>query len=65
VQQFLHVFLTEFRKYSPDFVFVSVVAVAFQSAFHSKIHQNNIFFIFKKLFLTSVYQNDLKILKKY
>jgi hypothetical protein len=28
------------------------------------MYQNNIFFIFKKLFLISVHQNDLKILKK-
>jgi len=38
----------------------SVVAVAFQSVFHSEIYQNNIFFIFKKLFLTSTHQNDSK-----
>ena len=41
-------------------VFDSVVAVAFQSTFRSEIHQNNIFFIFKKLFLISVHQNDLE-----
>jgi hypothetical protein len=28
------------------------------------MHQNNIFFIFKKLFLTSTHQNDMKTLKK-
>ena len=38
-------------------VFGSVVAVTF----HSKTYQNNIFFILKKLFLTSAHQNDLKI----
>jgi hypothetical protein len=43
----------------------SVVAVAFQNTFHSEIHQNNIFFIFKKLFLTSAHQNDMKTPKKY
>jgi len=32
-------------------VFRSMVVVAFQSVFHSEMHQNNIFFIFKKLFL--------------
>jgi hypothetical protein len=37
---------------------VSVVAIVF----HLKIYQNNIFFILKKLFLTSAYQNNLKIL---
>jgi hypothetical protein len=47
MQQFLYVvFLTEFHKYFLDFVFKSVVAVAFQSVFHLEIHQNNIFFIF-------------------
>jgi hypothetical protein len=45
-------------------VFGNVVAVAFQSAFHSEIYQNNIF-LKKKLFLTSAYQNDLKTPKKY
>jgi hypothetical protein len=29
---------------------MSVVAVAFQSAFHYKIHQNNIFLFFKIIF---------------
>jgi hypothetical protein len=38
----------------------SVVAVAFQSIFYLEMHQNNIFFILKKLFLKSAYQNDLK-----
>jgi hypothetical protein len=28
------------------------------------MHQNNIFFIFLKLFLKSAYQNDLKHIKK-
>ena len=41
--------------------FESVIAVAFQSVFYSEIYQNNIFFIFKKLFLTSAHQNNLKI----
>jgi hypothetical protein len=45
-------------------VFGSVVAVVFQNIFYSKIYQNNIFFIFKKLFLTSAHQNNLKISKK-
>ena len=36
-------------------LFESVVVVAFESAFHSEIHQNNIFFIFTKLFLKSTY----------
>jgi len=46
------------------YLFESVVAVAFQNTFHVKIHQNNIFFIFKKLFLRLVYQNDSKYIKK-
>jgi len=45
-------------------LFESVVVVAFQNTFHVKIHQNNIFFIFKKLFLRLVYQNDSKYIKK-
>jgi hypothetical protein len=38
-------------------VFRIVVAVMIQSAFHLEMHQKN---IFKKLFLTSAHQNDLK-----
>jgi len=38
--------------------------VVFQSVFYSKILQNNNIFIFKKLFLTSTYQDDVKTLKK-
>ena len=34
--------------------------VAFQNTFHIKIHQNNIFFYFLKLFLKSSHQNNLK-----
>jgi hypothetical protein len=45
-------------------MFGSVVAVAFQSVFHLKMNQNNIFFILKKLFLTSAHQNNLKTTKK-
>jgi len=45
-------------------VFESVVAVAFQSAFHSEIYQNNMFCIFLKSFLTLAHQNDLEIQKK-
>jgi hypothetical protein len=41
-----------------------VVAVAFQSAFHTEIYQNDIFFIFKKLFLRLAHQNDPKHTKK-
>jgi hypothetical protein len=38
-----------------------MVAVAFQSVFYLEMHQNN--FFFKKLFLISAYQNDLKTQK--
>jgi hypothetical protein len=38
--------------------------VVFQSVFHVEIHQNDIFFIFLKLFLRSAYQNDPKHKKK-
>jgi hypothetical protein len=34
-------------------LFGSVVAVAFQNAFHSKIYQNNIFYFLKIIFDTS------------
>jgi hypothetical protein len=40
-----------------------IVAVVFQSIFYLKIHHNNIFFILKNLFLTSIYQNNMKTLK--
>jgi hypothetical protein len=46
-------------------VFGKVVVLAFQNVFHSEMHQNNIFFIFKKLFLILAHQNDSKTLKKY
>jgi hypothetical protein len=46
-------------------MFGNVVTVVFQNAFHSEKYQNNIFFIFKKLFLISAHQNDLKTIKKY
>jgi hypothetical protein len=41
-------------------VFGSVVVVVFQIVFRAEIHANDIFFIFKKLFLTSAHQNDPK-----
>jgi hypothetical protein len=41
-------------------VFESVVVIAFQSVFYLEKYTNNIFFIFKKLFLRSAHQNDLK-----
>jgi hypothetical protein len=45
-------------------VFGSVVAVVFQNIFHSKMYQNNIFFL-KKSFLTSAHQMNIKIPEKY
>jgi hypothetical protein len=44
-------------------LFQSMVVVAFQSTFHLEMYQINIFFIFKKLFLKSAHQNNLKIQK--
>jgi len=44
-------------------MFERIIAVVFQSVFYLKIHQNN-FFILKKLFLISTYQNNSKIYKK-
>jgi len=44
-------------------VFGSVVAVTFQIAFRAEIHANDVFFIFKKLFLISAHQNDPKSTK--
>ena len=46
-------------------VFKSVVMIVFQSVLFLKIYQNNIFFIFKKLFLISPHQNNLKLPKSY
>jgi hypothetical protein len=37
------------RKTHSFNVFKNVVAVSFQSAFHSEMHQNNIFFYFLKI----------------
>ena len=41
-----------------------MVIVVFQSAFYAEMHENDIFFIFKKLFLRPVHQNDPKHTKK-
>ena len=41
-------------------LFGSVIAVAFQKKICAEMHQNDIFFIFEKLFLRSVHQNDPK-----
>jgi len=45
-------------------LFKIVVAVAVQSVFCLEMHQSEVFLFFKKLFLTSTYQNDMKTLKK-
>jgi hypothetical protein len=37
-----------------------MIVIVFQSISYSEIYQNNIFFIFLKLFLTSTHQNNLK-----
>jgi hypothetical protein len=42
-----------------------MITVVFQITFRAEIHQNNIFFIFKKLFLTSAHLNNLKTVKTY
>jgi hypothetical protein len=42
-----------------------VVIVTFQSVFHFKTHQNNVFFYFFKIIFDIAHQNDLKIYKKY
>jgi hypothetical protein len=55
--------LYQFEEFN---LFGSVVLVGFQSIFHLEMHQNDVFFLFfKKLFLISAHQNNLKILKKY
>jgi len=41
-------------------VFGIVVAVAVQNVFCLEMHQNKVFFLKKKLFLTSAHQNNLK-----
>jgi hypothetical protein len=46
-------------------MFGIIVAVVAQSIFHLEMHQDDIFFIFKKLFLISAYQNNPKTIKKY
>jgi hypothetical protein len=50
----------EFETLFSKSVFGSVIAGAFQITFCVKMHINDFFFIFKKLFLRSAHQNDLK-----
>jgi len=45
-------------------MFGSIVTIVFQSVFYSEIHQNNFYFILKKLFLTPAHQNNSKIMLK-
>jgi hypothetical protein len=54
--------LSNLNQQTKDEQFENVVAVTFQSAFHLEIDQN--IFFFKKSFLISAYQNDLKTFKK-
>jgi hypothetical protein len=42
-------------------VYESAAAIAFQSIFNSKKHQDNFFLFLKNLFLISAHQNNLKI----
>jgi hypothetical protein len=42
-----------------------VITVAVQSVFRLEMHQNKKNFIFKKLFLISAHQNNLKTKKKF
>jgi hypothetical protein len=44
-------------------MFESMIAVDFQSVFHSEIHQSNIFYFIKIIFDISI-SNDLKNIKK-
>ena len=41
-------------------LFGIVVTVVIQNVFRLEIHQNDVFFLKKKLFLRSTYKNDLK-----
>jgi hypothetical protein len=46
-------------------LFGIVVGIVFQRVFCLEMHQNNIFFIFLNLFLTSTHQNNLETPKKF
>jgi hypothetical protein len=46
-------------------LFGIVVGIIFQRVFCLEMHQNNIFFIFLNLFLTSTHQNNLETPKKF
>jgi hypothetical protein len=61
----IYVYIIFFLSWYKSSLFDSVVAVAFQITFRVKMYANNVFFIFKKLFLISAHQNDMKILKIY
>ena len=52
------------NKTRMDRIFESVVVVALQITFRAEIYQNNVFYIFKKLFLKLARQNDPKHTKK-
>ena len=53
---------SHFLSTIPTGLFESVVVI--QNVFCLEIHQNNIFFIFKKLFLRLAYQNNKKNIKQ-
>jgi len=45
-------------------MFKSVVIVAFQSVFHSEMHQNNIYYFLKKIIFDVNHQNNPKNIKQ-
>ena len=53
------------QKLMVESLFGNMVAIVFQITFRTKMHANDVFLFFKKLFLTSAYQNNLKTLKIY
>jgi hypothetical protein len=58
------IFEGELKKtLSAYFCFKMVIIVVFLNIFYLKIYLNNIFFIFKKLFLTPARKNNMKTLK--
>jgi flagellar biosynthesis protein FlhB len=47
-----------------DIFFLILILVVFQSVFHAEMHQNNIFFIFKKIIFKISASKRFKTLKK-
>jgi len=62
----MHCFIVSFNTHlciaidTTTSMFGNVVVVAFQIIFRAKMHVNDVFLFFKKLFLTSAHQNDPK-----